>query len=226
MKDGLDTYFVFQRRRNLKQWIFGLLFLVILIGGWRWPLLGYFIPLCMLAGMGIGLLRGRQWCDWLCPRGSFYDAMTSQISPRKTIPGFFKGLPLRLAMMALMMTMVMVQVVRLWPDYRAIGAFFIMLLTVTTVVGILLMLAIHPRTWCCFCPIGSMGNWLGRNRYPLFIDSANCTECKRCYEVCPIQVAPFKFRKTGMETVRDGDCLKCGLCVQACPKGALKWKED
>lgn len=38
---------------------------------------------------------------------------------------------------------------------------------------------------------------------------------------CPIQVAPFKFKKTGLEIVTDWDCLKCKLCVLACPKGAL-----
>jgi len=55
----------------------------------------------------------------------------------------------------------------------------------------------------------------------LRIDSKLCTECKLCYKVCPIQIAPFKFKKRGIELIKDGDCLKCGLCVVACPKNAL-----
>jgi hypothetical protein len=64
-------YKIFERKRKIKQFVMAIIFLIILIGGWRYSLLGYFIPLCMLLGMGIGLFKGRKWCDWFCPRGSF-----------------------------------------------------------------------------------------------------------------------------------------------------------
>jgi len=63
----------FSKKRLAKQWAVTPLFLLILFGGWKYPFLGFFIPLCML--LGIGLFRGRKWCDWYCPRGSFYDTL-------------------------------------------------------------------------------------------------------------------------------------------------------
>jgi Pyruvate/2-oxoacid:ferredoxin oxidoreductase delta subunit len=95
------------------------------------------------------------------------------------------------------------------------------MLTATTGVGVVLGLILHPRIWCCICPIGSIGNWVGRWRFPLKIASEQCTECTLCRKVCPSQVTPFKFKDTGCRTVKDGDCLKCGMCVAVCPKQAL-----
>ncbi len=199
----------------------GMAFLLILGLGWRWSLLGFFIPLCMLLGIGIGLVRGRKWCDWLCPRGSFYDALIAPISPSRPIPKVFKGLPLRLFFMALLMAMMTVQLIRRWPDPYAIGAFFVMLLTVTTVFGIVLAVTVHQRAWCCVCPIGTMANWAGRWKHPLRIDSERCTECNACRKVCPMDIAPLGFKRNALELVRDADCLKCGLCVAVCPVNAL-----
>ena len=217
----MAEYKVLEKKRNRKLYFMAGIFLAVLIGGWFWPLLGYFIPLCMLLGIGIGVWRGRKWCDWYCPRGSFFDSLIKPISPKKEISLFFKGLPLRIGMLSFLMLMMTIQIIKRWPDPYKIGMFFVILLTVTTIVGLILALIFHQRTWCCFCPIGSMASWIGRRRYPLKIDFNLCTECELCYKACPIQVAPFKFKKDGLELVKDGDCLKCGLCVSTCPKKAL-----
>ncbi len=220
----MTGYSIFAKKRHTKQFITGLVFLAILIGGWKYPLLGYFIPLCMFLGAGLAFSRGRKWCDWLCPRVSFYDVMVKPISPKKEIPGFFKRLPLRIGMLVFLMLMMIIQIIKRWPDPYKIGMFFVMLLTITTVIGVILALIFHQRTWCCFCPIGSMANWLSIGKYPLKIDSKLCTECKLCNKVCSIQVAPFEFKRSGVGAVKDRDCLKCGLCVSSCPKGALGFK--
>jgi len=188
----MTEYKVFEKERKIKQFIMGIIFLVVIIGGWKYPLWGYFILLCMLLGIGISFFRGRKWCDWFCPRGSFFDTFIKPISPKKEIPRFFKGLSLRIGMLSFLILMMTIQIIKRWPDPYKIGMFFVILLTVTTVLGIILALIFHHRTWCCFCPIGSMANWVGRNRYPLKIDSKLCTECKLCYKVCPIQVSPFE----------------------------------
>jgi hypothetical protein len=56
------------RKRTFQQLWLWWTFPFILIAGWRYPILGYVIPFCMLAGVGIALFKGRYWCDWLCPR--------------------------------------------------------------------------------------------------------------------------------------------------------------
>ena len=219
----MEEYKNFERKRQIKQSLIGIVFLVVLIGGWRYPLLGYFIPLCMLLGMGIGIFKGRKWCDWFCPRGSFFDVLIRPLSPKKEIPKFFKDLPLRIGTFSFLMLMMTIQIIKRWPNPYKIGMFFVILLTITTILGIILALIFHQRTWCYFCPIGSMANWVGRRKYPLKIDSQLCTECKLCYKACPIQVAPYTFKSEGIKAVNDGDCLKCNLCVMACPKKALSF---
>jgi len=217
----MTEYKILEKKRAVKQFFMAIVFLVILIGGWHYPLLGYFIPLCMLLGIGIALFRGRQWCDWSCPRGSFFDSLIKPISPKKEIPKFFKELPFRIGILSFLMVMMGIQLIKRWPDPYEIGKFFVVLLTVTTILGVVLALLFHHRTWCCFCPIGTMANWVGRRSDPLKIDSKLCTECKLCYKVCPIKIAPFKFKKNSLEIVKDNDCLKCGLCVSVCPEKAL-----
>ena len=217
----MDEYKVFQEKRKFKQYLMALVFIGILVVGWYYPLLGFFIPLCMLLGIGIGIFRGRKWCDWFCPRGSFYDALIKPISPKRDIPQFLKSMPFRLAILALLLAIMAVNLLVRWPSVNKIGMFFVIMLTVTTALGVILAIIFHPRTWCSFCPIGTLVNLVGKSKYPLKINSDLCVECKLCSKVCPIQIKPYKFKSEGIQIVRDGDCLKCHLCIYACPKKAL-----
>jgi len=209
-----------KKSRMAKQVIFGLLFIVLLVAGWFYPLIGYFIPLCMVAGIGMASIKGRKWCNWYCPRGSFADAYMKAISPEKRIPDWLRSSPVRIGVLAFLIGMLTFQIIRLWPDPYAIGRFFVILLTITTVVGIILALILHQRSWCYICPIGSMSNWVGKNRDQLKIDKDACVSCKLCGKNCPMQLTPYEM-KENQEMSFKGDCLKCGLCVAACPKDAL-----
>jgi NAD-dependent dihydropyrimidine dehydrogenase PreA subunit len=121
-------------------------------------------------------------------------------------------------MMGIMMTVFSVRIYQLWPDPVKIGGFFITFLTVTTLAGVFFGIAFKPRSWCAFCPVGTMAKWAGKNRYPLRI-AESCTECKACEKVCPLGIAPHSFKNSGV--VADWDCLKCRLCVMKCPQQCL-----
>ncbi|HOW53047.1 MAG TPA: 4Fe-4S binding protein [Syntrophorhabdaceae bacterium] len=211
-----------KRSRMVKQVIFGTLFLVLLVAGWFYSLIGYFIPLCMVAGVGLAAVRGRKWCNWMCPRGSFADTYMKAISPGRKIPDWLRSTPVRAGVLAFLMAMLAFQVLRLWPDPYAIGRFFVILLTVTTVVGVFLALFLHQRAWCSICPIGSLSSWVGKDRYLLKMDKDACIDCKLCSKTCPMQLAPHEM-KQGDAMAFKGDCLKCGLCVKTCPKGAISF---
>lgn len=60
----MAEYKIFQKNRKIKQAFMSVIFAIILIGGWFYPILGYFVPLCMLLGVSIGFFKGRKWCDW------------------------------------------------------------------------------------------------------------------------------------------------------------------
>lgn len=209
-----------KRSRRMKQLAGAGFFIALLAAAWVYPWLGYFIPVCMVAGIGLAVFKGRKWCDWMCPRGSFADAILAKVSPGKTIPKVLRSTPLRVVMIGILMGVLGFQIARVWPDAEAIGRVFVVLLSITTGVGIILALIWHQRVWCYVCPIGTMSSWVGKGREPLKMEKDRCTECSLCAKTCPMQLSPSELKASSTITGR-GDCLKCGLCVQACPKQAL-----
>lgn len=199
-----------------------MLLVLFLLGGWLFPPLGYFMIVCMIMAMGIGVIRGRQWCDWMCPRGSFWDFFLTRFSRNVKAPGFFRGWPFRLLWLGILMSMLAFNLIPLWPNWYQMGRPFVMILTVTTIVGLALGVVYQPRTWCMFCPMGTMANWLGRGRVPLVV-TEDCRDCGLCGRSCRMQINPGAYRGTGI--VADGDCLKCGICVEKCPAGALSFND-
>lgn len=209
-----------KRKQLLTWWILPL----TAIGGWLYPILGYFIPVCMVAGVGIAKYRGRYWCDWMCPRGSFWDLIFARFKTSGKLPDFIKSWKFRIPVIVILMTVLITQIPRAWPSITGIGMVFVTMLTVTTVVGIVFGSFTHHRNWCTYCPVGSMSNLIGREKFPLQISSA-CTSCKKCDAVCPIQIKRWQY-KPGEDWVNvpEWDCLKCGLCVNICPNNALRFK--
>jgi ferredoxin-type protein NapH len=213
-----------KKTRKLKQYLMGTIFLFLLPVGWVYSLVGYFIPLCMLAGIGIASWKGRKWCNWICPRGSFSDSYMKIISPERKIPHIFRSLPLRIGVIIFLMSMLTYQIVRLWPDPHAIGKLFMTLLTITTAIGVILAVIIHQRSWCYICPIGTISSWVGKNRQQLYTKDGLCTDCKLCGKSCPMCLTPYELKEKGKMSF-GGDCLKCGLCMKTCPKNALSFSK-
>lgn len=212
----------FRKKRSRLQtytWL-GLPFVVI--GGWFYPKIGFALLLCMIGAVAVAFYKGRAWCDWMCPRGSFYDLLVRKISRGRDIPGIFRKNGFRIFMLALLFSVLGSQIVIFWGDLNKIGLAMVTLLTVTTTVGIILGSIYHQRVWCHICPVGTIGSYLSEGKYPLNINSKCNAECKLCAKVCPMQLAPYQDRSEG--TFGDNDCIKCSTCVAACPKKALHFK--
>lgn len=209
------------KKRHWKPLLGGILIL-LLLGGWFYPPLGYFMIVCMVMAMGIGAIKGRHWCDWMCPRGSFLDTFLGRFSRNVKAPRVFHSLSFRLMWLGILMGMLAVNLVPLWPDLYLMGKPFVMILTVTTAVGLVVGMLYQPRAWCMFCPMGTMANWLGQGKMPLAVNE-NCIECGLCEKVCRMQINPGSYKENGL--VSDGDCLKCSYCVEKCPKQALSFTD-
>lgn len=197
--------------------------LAFLAIGFIYPAIGVIALICMLAPVVIAPFKGRYWCGNFCPRGSFWDSVMARFSPRRPIPAFFRSKGLRVFMLVFIMTVFTVQTYFAWGDLAAMGRVFINLIFVTTLVGIALAFVYHHRTWCAFCPMGTLAAWASGKAMPLAV-APSCVSCGLCAKACPLQLAPQQAKAAGAFT--DPDCLKCGRCVAVCPKKALSFENE
>lgn len=213
----------FRKKRSRLQTYTWLGLPLVVVAGWFYPKLGYLLLGCMVGAIGIAVYKGRAWCDWMCPRGSFYDLFLQKISMNKKIPAFFRKSGVRIFFLTTLISVLGNQIYIHWGDVDAIGLAMVMILTVTTIVGIILGIIYQQRIWCRICPMGTLGNYLSEDKHPLTI-SDMCVDCKVCSKVCPMQLKPYQYKESGV--MGDNDCIKCSTCTVACPKNALHFGEE
>lgn len=208
-------------RRTL-QWLLAPIVIVTIAFGWKYPLLGFAVPVAMITGLVGGMLRGRWVCGNLCPRGSLFDRVIAPIAPRRPIPPLLRHMGLRWIIFALLMGFMAWRLAADPGSLRHWGLVFWSICTLTTAVGLATAMLIHPRTWCAFCPVGTLQNAIGGGRQPLQIDAA-CRECGKCEKNCPMDLSIVRHKPAG--ALGDRDCLRCPECISACPVNALAWPE-
>lgn len=192
--------------RSLPQKGFSLywILLVYLVVGYFYPVIGFLAVICMIAPVAFAVRKGRWWCGNACPRGNFYDRVLAKYSPHKPIPAFVRTKGFRIFMVIFIFTMFGIQMYRAWGDWNDMGRVFWTIILVTTIVGVALSFIYAPRTWCSFCPMGTLSAWAsprsGRlpDSYRRIIVGEKCTtKCKLCSAVCPMQLKPYESRNDG-----------------------------
>ena len=194
-----------------------------LIAGYFYPVIGSIALICMIAPVAFAVKRGRWWCGNACPRGSLYDRVLSKYSPHRPIPAFVRTTAFRAFMVAFIFCMFGVQMYRAWGDPSAMGRVFWLIILITTIVGVTLSFIYAPRTWCSFCPMGTLSAWatprrgkLPANYRRVMVGDRCTTRCKLCSAVCPMQLKPYES-KNDADGLLHPDCLKCGRCTAGCP---------
>ena len=149
--------------------------------------------------------------------------LLSKYSPHRPIPKFVRSFGFRLFMVFFIFVMFGIQMYFDWGDWGAMGLVFWKIILLTTIVGITLSFIYAPRTWCSFCPMGSLSSWVAPKKAPLpkvyksIHVSSQCEEkCKLCARVCPMQLTPYISRGEQLGYLHP-DCLKCRKCEKACP---------
>ncbi|MBD3248429.1 4Fe-4S binding protein [Candidatus Woesearchaeota archaeon] len=194
----------------------GILVLIISIAGLWYPKLGYFLVLVFAAILAISPFRGRWFCGNLCPRGSFNDFWIGKISKNRKIPESFKKMKIRIPIFVLFLAIMVYRLMLTQGIVDLIGMVFVIACISTTLIAILLGTFISPRTWCTFCPMGTLQRIADRKMSVLKVDKEMCTDCRLCTNVCPMQIE--------VNVAKDKpDCIRCNRCVEVCPKDALKF---
>lgn len=188
----------------------------LIIGFFIWPQVGIIALVCMLAPIIVAVKHGRKWCGWYCPRGSLWDNVFTKINNNKKIPKWAQNKYFRIFIVGLIFTVFFYQMYFAWGDLGKIGLVFLQIIFITSIVGAVLGLVYNPRTWCSFCPMGSIAAWVS----PRKIRKINneCIECKKCAKVCPMQVIT-EVKKGAI--IEDKDCLQCDNCIETCPQNAI-----
>ena len=175
---------------------------------------------CMIAPVVVSIFKGRFWCGNLCPRGNFYDNVVSKFSNKKNPPKFFKSYYFRAVVLIIMMTMFTLGIKENWGNLYGIGMVFYRIIVVTTIIGIILSLFYNHRTWCNFCPMGTLASIvskLRKNKNVLQV-SNSCVSCKVCEKKCSMGIVPYDYKG---DVLSHPDCIQCGKCVTVCPRKAI-----
>ena len=130
-------------------------------------LISFFLPLIFAVGVG-----SKGFCNRYCDRGQLLRALGGQkgFSRRKDVPDWMKSKAFRYGFLAFFMAMfanmlcmtyqVYAGGAEPWAAQFAFG-FYSMMLT-SAILGVLTMLAYKPRSWCVYCPMGTMTQMICR----------------------------------------------------------------
>ena len=206
----------------LHRWLLASVMLTVIAFGWKFPLLGFIVPVAMLGGMLGGLFRGRYVCGNLCPRGSFFDTLFAKFGFNRPIPQKMFAMPPRWAIMVVLMSVMSFRLAQNPGNINHWGLVFWQMCLMTTAAAVVLGIIFRPRSWCAICPVGSVGNAASGNKTVLTV-AENCRSCNLCEKNCPMGHSISAFKRTGLMTNRD--CLQCATCVHVCPVSALQLRK-
>ncbi len=187
--------------------------------------------------LAITLVIGKGWCSYACFFGGIEEGMASvptRAKLRKIDPRW------RYGPWAVLLAMVLLSLALFEPAYclwlcpfKAVSEYIAARNTVGMVQNgiflvlfaglvIALPLLTKKRTQCAFfCPFGAFQSIFNKTSvFDLKIDRARCSPCVLCKTACPTMSLTDESIAQG-ETLMS--CMKCGACVDACPKDAVVW---
>ncbi|WMJ76489.1 MULTISPECIES: 4Fe-4S binding protein [unclassified Sedimentibacter] len=215
---------------------------LVAIGGLWEPKLGLVVLLIMGGLIITSFFSGRYWCGNICPHGSLFDKIILPYSANKKIPGFFKSkffiIPFFLFFMFNFIRK-MIMILNSWGTYDIldkIGALFSNTYLVVLIAGGALAIFVNSRTWCQFCPMGTMqkislglGRKLGiakkTEKKITISDKSKCISCGKCSKVCPFQLSPY-LEFSDKNQFDNINCIKCNTCVENCPLKILSLEKE
>lgn len=197
-----------------KKYAYVLLTLIFIMGLYDSRIFLIFI-FCMLGPFALGLFNGRFWCGNICPIGNFFDHVVLKISKNRRVPNFFKAKWFKILTLLIMFTMFIMEIIAAKGNLFGYGKVFYRMIIESIVIGAFLSLFYNHRTWCHFCPMGSMGAFIAqfrKNRKLLNI-SASCVSCKACEKKCPMGISPYNYIGGAID---NPNCIQCKTCCDAC----------
>jgi polyferredoxin len=187
--------------------------------------------------LAITLVIGKGWCSYACFFGGIEEGMAAVPKrPRiRKIDPRWRYLP-----WAVLLAMVLLSLALFEPAYciwlcpfKAVSEYIAARNTVGLVQNgifvllfaglvVALPLLTKKRTQCSFfCPFGAFQSIFNKaSIFEVKIDPSRCKPCVLCQNACPNM-------SLSKESIARGEalmsCMKCGACVDACPRQAVVW---
>ncbi len=187
--------------------------------------------------LGATIVIGKGWCSFGC----FFGGLEEGFAGVRNRPFIRKLDPrLRLAPWAVLATIVLASAATFEPvyctwlcpfkavtEYPAVrsletaiqaGIFTLLFLALVVVLPFLT----KKRTQCTFlCPFGAFQSIFNTvSVFEVRIRQDKCKECVLCRESCPTMSIDKSSLDTGKTMM---SCMRCGACVDACPRDAVVW---
>jgi len=187
--------------------------------------------------LAITLVVGKGWCSYACFFGGIEEGMASLPAKAKIrkIDSRWRYGP-----WAVLLAMVLLSLALFEPAYcmwlcpfKAVSEYVAARNTIGLIQNgifivlfgglvIVLPLLTKKRTQCAFfCPFGAFQSIFNKTSvFEIKIDKSRCTPCVLCQKSCPTMALTDESIQQGGTLM---SCMKCGACVDACPKGAAVW---
>lgn len=185
-----------------------------------------------------GLLGGRAFCSWACPYhlvAEWAEMLHLRLASRGIVRDHMLHRGTRTALWVVFALLTAVTGYTLFLTLNPIGILSRALiygptLALAWVVLLLVFEVVYARRgWCKYvCPIGLTYGLLGA-KAPVRVtyDLESCAhegECRKVCEVPHVLDLTIKGRAEDAKLDVGPDCTRCGLCVDVCPTGALRYE--
>jgi len=222
---------------------YGWLFTIMVgVGGLWFPKIGLLVILVILSLTAVSFFKGRFWCGNFCPHGSLFDSIVMHISNNKNIPSFLRSRVLAGLFFIFFGFSLSGKFIKIAGSFGTLpyldkaGYIFVTTYLMVIIVGGFLSLFVAPRTWCNFCPMGSiqtlsyrLGKRTGANvksdEKITIASKSMCHSCGKCARVCPMQLTPY-LEFTDNNQFDNEACIRCSTCVTNCPAGILSLNKE
>ncbi|NLF97465.1 MAG: 4Fe-4S binding protein [Candidatus Riflebacteria bacterium] len=176
----------------------------------------FFMPILFTV---TALLVGPAWCSHLCYIGTWDDCFSRRRSEPVQLPGYVSIIRFLLLVFVVVMALLLRYFAVGWLVAISAGALF-------GLAGIAVMVVLSRRHGAmihctCYCPMGLIGNWLGRLSMFRVKIADGCTECNLCRKSCrynALSPVDIKLRRPG------STCTLCGDCIAACHSGQIGYR--